>query len=99
METYFYNTGNKQHYKILARYFDNVMLLESKNHNYIVARWIRDTNEHFFMGEWGSGHYWMDNKQGAINDFYQIVTDAINERMNGRNYITINKVKELYAEA
>ena len=40
----------------------------------------------------------MNNKEGAYNDFYQIVTDALNERMEGRNYITINKVKELYKE-
>ena len=40
----------------------------------------------------------MDNEEGAYNNFYSIVTDAINERMNGKNYITIDKVKELYAE-
>ena len=98
MEMYLYNTGNKQHYKILARYFDDVMLLETKRHHYIVARWIEITDEDFFMGEWGSGHYWMDNEEGAYNDFYSIVTDAINERMEGKNYITIDKVKELYEE-
>lgn len=89
-KTYFHNNnGNK--YEVLARYFDDVMLLKSKEGNYIVARWI-DGNE------WGSGHYWMNNEEGAYNDFYSIVTDALNERMNGRNYITIDKIKELYEE-
>ena len=91
MDMYFYNTGSKQHYKILARYFDDVMLLKTESNNYIVARWISN-------GDWESGHYWLDNEEGAYNDFYSIVTDAINERMNGRNYITIDKVKELYEE-
>lgn len=91
MATYF-NNANGNTYEILARYFDDVMLLKTESNNYIVARWIKN-------GEWGSGHYWMNDKEGAYNDFYSIVTDAINERMNGRNYITIDKVKELYEEA
>ena len=89
-KTYF-NNNNGNKYEVLARYFDDVMLLKTESNNYIVARWIKS-------GEWGSGHYWMNNKEGAYNDFYQIVTDALNERMEGRNYITINKVKELYKE-
>lgn len=90
MTTYFNNkNGNK--YEILARYFNDVMLLKTESNNYIVARWIKDD-------EWGHGHYWMDNKESAYNDFYKIVRDALNERMNGKNYITINKVKELYEE-
>lgn len=91
MTTYF-NNANGNKYEVLARYFDDVMLLKTESNNYIVARWIDN-------GEWGSGHYWMNDKEGAYNDFYSIVTDAINERMNGRNYITIDKVKELYEEA
>lgn len=90
MKTYF-NNNNGNTYEVLARYFDEVMLLKTESNNYIVARWISNS-------EWGSGHYWMHNKEDAYNDFYNIVTDAINERMNGRNYITINKVKELYKE-
>lgn len=89
-KTYF-NNANGNKYEVLHKYFDDVMLLKSKEDNYIVARWINN-------GEWGSGHYWMDNKDDAYNDFYKIVTDALNERMNGRNYITIDKVKELYEE-
>lgn len=89
-KTYF-NNNNGNKYEVLAKYFDDVMLLKTETNNYIVARWIKN-------GEWGSGHYWMSNKEGAYNDFYKIVTDALNERMEGRNYITINKVKELYKE-
>lgn len=90
MKTYF-NNANGCKYEVLAKYFDDAMLLKTESNNYIVARWISN-------GEWGSGHYWMNDKEGAYNDFYSIVTDAINERMNGRNYITIDKVKELYEE-
>lgn len=90
MKTYF-NNNNGNKYEILARYFDEAMLLKTESDNYIVARWISN-------GEWGSGHYWMDNEEDAYNDFYQIVADALNERMKGRNYITINKVRELYKE-
>lgn len=90
MKTYF-NNANGCKYEVLARYFDDVMLLKTESNNYIVARWIKNN-------EWGSGHYWMDNEESAYNDFYHIVMDALNERMQGKNYITINKVKELYAE-
>lgn len=90
-KTYF-NNNNGNTYEVLARYFDEVMLLKSEGGNYIVARWIKN-------GEWGSGHYWMNDKEGACDDFYNIVADALNERMNERNYITIDKVKELYEEA
>ena len=89
--TMYFNNKNGNTYEILARYFDDVMLLKTESNNYIVARWINN-------GEWGSGHYWMNNKEGAYNDFYSIVTDAINERMAGKNYITIDKVRELYTE-
>lgn len=90
MKTYF-NNANGNKYEVLAHYFDEAMLLKTESNNYIVARWIKGN-------EWGSGHYWMKNKEGAYDDFYSIVTDAINERMNGHNYITIDKVKELYEE-
>ena len=89
--TMYFNNKNGNVYEILATYFDDAMLLKTESNNYIVARWIDN-------GEWGSGHYWMNDKEGAYNDFYSIVTDAINERMNGRNYITIGKVKKLYEE-
>lgn len=89
-KTYF-NNKNGNAYEVLARYFDEAMLLKTESNNYIVARWISG-------GEWGSGHYWMTDKKGAYNDFYEIVTDAINERMNGKKYITIGKVKKLYEE-
>lgn len=89
-KTYF-NNKNGNVYEVLATYFDEVMLLKSEGGNYIVARWIKNH-------EWGSGHYWMDNEEGAYNDFYNLVMNALNERMEGRNYITINKVKELYEE-
>ena len=87
-KTYF-NNKNGNTYEVLARYFDDVMLLKSEGGNYIVARWINN-------GKWGSGHYWMNNKEDAYNDFYTIVQNDLNERMEGRNYITINKVKEHY---
>ena len=89
--TMYFNNKNGNVYEVLARYFDDAMLLKTESNNYIVARWIVN-------GEWGSGHYWMNDKEGAYNDFYSIVTDAINGRMSGRNYITIDKVKELYEE-
>lgn len=89
--TLYFNNKNGNAYEVLARYFDDVMLLKTESNNYIVVRWISN-------GKWGSGHYWMDNEEGACNDFYQIVTDAINERMEGRNYITIDTVKELYED-
>lgn len=98
METYFYNTGNKEYYKILARYFDDVMLLETKNHNYIVARWVRDTNEHFFMGEWGCGHYWMNNKQDAINDFFKIAYEEYQNNHAWEEQMTIDEFKKFYEE-
>lgn len=96
MATYFYNTGNKQYYKILAKYFNDVMLLETENHNYIVARWFRDTNEYFFMGEWGSGHYWMNNKQGAINDFFNIAYEEYKYHHAQKEQMTIDEFKKLY---
>ena len=91
MNKLYFNNANGSEYEVLEKYFDEVMLLKTENNYYIVARWIKGN-------EWGSGHYWMNNKEGAYNDFYQIVTDTLNERMEGRNYITINKVKELYKE-
>lgn len=98
METYFYNTGNKQHYKILARYFDDVMLLETKNHNYIVARWVGITDEDFFMGGWGSGHYWMDNKQGAIDDFFNTAYEEYKYNHAWEEQMTIEEFKRFYEE-
>lgn len=91
MNRTYFNNANGNRYEVLAKYFDEVMLLKTANNYYIVARWIKGN-------EWGSGHYWLDNKEGAYNDFYNIVVNALNERMKGRNYITINKVKELYME-
>lgn len=92
MNKLYFHNANGSKYEVLARYFDEVMLLKTELNNYIVAKWINGN-------EWSSGHYWLDNKNGAYNDFYKIVMNALNERMNGRNYITIDKVKELYEEA
>lgn len=64
MTTYF-NNKNGNAYEVLARYFDDVMLLKTESNNYIVARWIKD-------GEWGSGHYWLNDFEGAKNDFLEI---------------------------
>lgn len=63
-KTYF-NNNNGNTYEVLARYFDEVMLLKSEGGNYIVARWIKN-------GEWGSGHYWMNDFENAKNDFLEI---------------------------
>lgn len=88
MKTYF-NNANGNKYEVIARYFDEAMLLKTEGGNYIVARWIKGN-------EWGSDHYWMDNKEGAYNDFYTIVTQEIN---NSRTVeVTIEAVKELYKE-
>ena len=63
-KTYF-NNNNGNSYEVLARYFDDVMLLKTESNNYIVARWIKGN-------EWGSGHYWLNNFEGAKNDFLEI---------------------------
>ena len=47
MTTYF-NNKNGNAYEVLARYFDEAILLKSEGGNYIVARWISD-------GEWEAG--------------------------------------------
>lgn len=64
MKTYF-NNANGNTYEVLARYFDDVMLLKTESNNYIVARWIKGN-------EWGSGHYWLNDFKGAKNDFLKI---------------------------
>ena len=63
--TMYFNNKNGDTYEVLARYFDDVMLLKTESNNYIVARWISD-------GEWRSGHYWMDDFESAKNDFLEI---------------------------
>lgn len=61
----YFNNANGNTYEILARYFDDVMLLKTESNNYIVARWIQGN-------EWGSGHYWMNDFENAKNDFLEI---------------------------
>ena len=99
MDMYFYNTGNKQHYKILARYFDDVMLLETKRHHYIVALWVETTDEDFFMGEWGSGHYWMDDFESAKNDFLEIAYTTYKEDNAWMDLISKEEFNAIYEEA
>lgn len=41
MTTYF-NNANGNIYEVLARYFDDVMLLKTESGNYIVAHWMGD---------------------------------------------------------
>lgn len=89
MKTYF-NNANGNKYEVLARYFDDVMLLKTESNNYIVARWIKNN-------EWRSGHYWMNNKDGACNDFYKCVAEEINN--GGTVEVTIEAVKNFYKEA
>ncbi len=64
MKLYF-NNANGCEYEVLARYFNDVMLLKSEGGNYIVARWIHGN-------EWGSGHYWMNDFENAKKDFIKI---------------------------
>ena len=89
MNKLYFHNANGSKYEVLAHYFNDVMLLKTKSNNYIVARWINND-------EWGCGHYWMDNKEGAYNDFYRIVTEEINNvRMIET---TIEEIKNLYLE-
>ena len=90
MTTYF-NNKNGNAYEILARYFDDVMLLKSEGGNYIVARWISG-------GEWGSGHYWMDDKQGAIDDFFNTAYNEYKDNHAWEDYMTIEEFKRFYEE-
>lgn len=85
MEMYF-NNANGHSYKIIARYNDDVMLLETEDKNYIVALWI-DHN----TATWGSGHYWMSNFELAKQDFCEMVCGHICNPEIG-----VTRVKAMY---
>ena len=91
MTTYF-NNKNGNAYEVLARYFDDVMLLKSEGGNYIVARWISG-------GEWGSGHYWMDDFESAKNDFLEIAYTTYKEDNAWMELISKEEFNAIYEEA
>lgn len=90
MATYF-NNANGNTYEILARYFDDVMLLKTESNNYIVARWIQGN-------EWGSGHYWMNNFEGAKNDFLNIAYATYKDDNAWCELISKETFNEIYEE-
>lgn len=89
-KTYF-NNKNGNTYEVLARYFDDVMLLKSEGGNYIVARWINN-------GEWGSGHYWMTDKKGAVDDFFKTAYEEYKYNHAWEEQMTIEEFKKFYEE-
>ena len=91
MTTYF-NNKNGNTYEVLARYFDDVMLLKTESNNYIVARWISN-------GEWGSGHYWMDDFESAKNDFLEIAYTTYKEDNAWMELISKVEFNTIYEEA
>lgn len=91
MTTYF-NNNNGNAYEVLARYFDDVMLLKTESNNYIVARWISG-------GEWGSGHYWMDDFESAKNDFLEIAYTTYKEDNAWMELISKEEFNTIYEEA
>ena len=91
MTTYF-NIKNGNTYEVLARYFDDVMLLKTELNNYIVARWINN-------GEWGSGHYWMDDFESAKNDFLEIAYTTYKEDNAWMELISKEEFNAIYEEA
>lgn len=91
MTTYF-NNKNGNTYEVLARYFDDVMLLKTESNNYIVARWISN-------GEWGSGHYWMDDFESAKNDFLEIAYTTYKEDNAWMELISKEEFNAIYKEA
>ena len=91
MTTYF-NNKNGNTYEVLATYFDDVMLLKTESNNYIVARWISD-------GEWGSGHYWMDDFESAKNDFLEIAYTTYKEDNAWMELISKEEFNAIYEEA
>ena len=90
-KTYF-NNKNGNAYEVLARYFDDVMLLKSEGGNYIVARWINN-------GEWGSSHYWMDDFESAKNDFLEIAYTTYKEDNAWMELISKEEFNAIYKEA
>ena len=90
-KTYF-NNKNGNVYEVLARYFDDVMLLKTESNNYIVARWISN-------GEWGSGHYWMDDFESAKNDFLEIAYTTYKEDNAWMELISKEEFNAIYKEA
>ena len=90
MTTYF-NNKNGNAYEVLARYFDDVMLLKTESNNYIVARWVSN-------GEWGSGHYWMDDFESAKNDFLEIAYTTYKEDNAWMELISKEEFNTIYEE-
>lgn len=78
MKMYF-NNNNGERYEILARVYNEVMLLRSMNGHYIVARCVKNN-------EWGAGHYWMDNCSGAWKDFFKIAYKASGVNMSYKQF-------------
>lgn len=89
-KTYF-NNKNGNTYEVLARYFDDVMLLKTEAGNYIVARWINN-------GEWGSGHYWMNDFESAKNDFLEVSYMTYKEDNACTELISKEEFKAIYEE-
>lgn len=79
MKMYF-NNENGERYEILARVRDEVMLLQTMNGNYVVARWIRGNS-------WGAGRYWMTDRSKAWKDFFELAYEAIGENMSYNEFI------------
>ena len=90
MTTYF-NNKNGNAYEVLARYFDDVMLLKTESNNYIVARWVKGN-------EWGSGHYWMDDFESAKNDFLEIAYTTYKEDNAWMELISKEEFNSIYEE-
>ena len=90
--TMYFNNKNGNTYEVLARYFDDVMLLKTESNNYIVARWISN-------GEWGSGHYWMDDFESAKNDFLEIAYTTYKEDNAWMELISKEEFSAIYEEA
>lgn len=87
--TYFNNNGSI--YEIITRYFDTVMLLKSKEGNYIVARW-----DDIKKGSPGMSYSWGNNKQKAVNDFFNIVYEEYKNDHAFEEQITIEEFKKFY---
>ena len=89
-KTYF-NNSNGNIYEIMKRCFDKVMLLKSKKGNYIVTRW-GDIKK----GSPVINHYWGNNKQEAVNDFFNIAYEEYKNNHVLEKQITIEEFKEFY---
>jgi hypothetical protein len=76
----YFNNDNGERYEILARIGNDVMLLQTMNGNYIVARWINDNS-------WGAGHYWMNNRSGAWKDFFKLAYEISGADLSYKEFI------------